>query len=208
MTRFFFKEKLVLTFLVVNCEIYRLNEDEALEYIHFNLLNPISKRTYYNYKRRVYGICYFLYDGYEVDNDKKDLQFFKLPKKTDFINCEQLRLLLFDVKDSLIREGFKMDICLSDFDKPIFFPNHFINSQNHVETVLNHSRNFINQIKQKWSSNNINRKSLPNNVTIRKEYVKCGKRYCKGCKHGPYYYGYWRDKNSGKLKKKYIGLNN
>jgi hypothetical protein len=51
----------------------------------------------------------------------------------------------------------------------------------------------------------MNSKSLPRNASIRKEYVKCEKRYCIGCKHGPYYYGYWRDKN-GKLKKKYIGI--
>ncbi|HET9805395.1 MAG TPA: hypothetical protein VFP49_00650 [Nitrososphaeraceae archaeon] len=29
---------------------------------------------------------------------------------------------------------------------------------------------------------------------------------CIGCKHGPYYYAYWKDK-SGKLKKKYIERN-
>ena len=207
MTKSPIEEKIILTFLVVNCEIYRFNEYEALEYIQFNLLNSISKRTYHNYKRTVYGICYFLYDRYEGDSDKEDLQFFKLPKKTDFINCEQLRLLLFDVKGSLIREGLKINIRLEDFDKPIFFPTHFVNSQNNVESVLNHSRNFIYQIKQKLHSddNNINRKSLPDNVTIRKEYIKCGKECCKRCKHGPYYYGYWREK--GKLKKKYIGIN-
>ncbi len=51
-----------------------------------------------------------------------------------------------------------------------------------------------------------NSKSLPNNATIRKEYVKCGKEFCLGCKHGPYYYAYWRDE-SRKLKKKYLGKN-
>jgi hypothetical protein len=134
--------------------------------------------------------------------------FLKYQKKTDFINCEQLRFLLFGIKEVLIRKGLEMDICLSDFDELIFSPSHFVNTQNNVESVLDHSRNFINQIKQKVQSddNNINLKSLPNNVTIRREYVKCGKRHCKGCKHGPYYFGYWRDKN-GKLKKKYIGIN-
>jgi hypothetical protein len=53
---------------------------------------------------------------------------------------------------------------------------------------------------------NANQKSLPNNVTIRREFIKCGKNSCSTCKHGPYYYGYWREKN-GKLKKKYIGPN-
>jgi hypothetical protein len=34
-------------------------------------------------------------------------------------------------------------------------------------------------------------KSIPENATIRKEYVKCGKEMCE-LKHGPYYYAYWK----------------
>ena len=46
--------------------------------------------------------------------------------------------------------------------------------------------------------------SIPENATIRKEYIKCGKEICE-LKHGPYYYAYWKDPESKKLKKKYIG---
>jgi len=49
-----------------------------------------------------------------------------------------------------------------------------------------------------------NCRNLPSNATIRKEYVRCGKSDCSRCKHGPYYYAYWKD-DSGKLRKKYIG---
>jgi hypothetical protein len=49
-----------------------------------------------------------------------------------------------------------------------------------------------------------NSRNLPGNVTIREEYVKCGKSDCSKCKHGPYYYAYWKD-DGGMLKKKYIG---
>jgi hypothetical protein len=49
-----------------------------------------------------------------------------------------------------------------------------------------------------------NLKSVPKNVTIKKEYIKCGKPLCP-LKHGPYYYAYWKDANNGKLRKKYIG---
>jgi hypothetical protein len=45
-----------------------------------------------------------------------------------------------------------------------------------------------------------NSRNLPGNVTIREEYVKCGKSDCSRCKYGPYYYAYWKD-DSGKLKK-------
>ena len=39
-------------------------------------------------------------------------------------------------------------------------------------------------------------------ITYRLERVSCGKG-CKGCPHGPYWYGYWRE--GGKTRSKYIG---
>jgi hypothetical protein len=39
-------------------------------------------------------------------------------------------------------------------------------------------------------------------TTYRLEKVSCGKN-CKGCPHGPYWYGYWRE--GGKTRSKYIG---
>ena len=39
-------------------------------------------------------------------------------------------------------------------------------------------------------------------VTYRLERISCGKN-CKGCPHGPYWYGYWRE--GGKTRSKYIG---
>jgi hypothetical protein len=41
-------------------------------------------------------------------------------------------------------------------------------------------------------------------MTFRLERVSCGK-HCKGCPHGPYWYGYWRE--GGKTHSKYIGKN-
>jgi hypothetical protein len=48
-------------------------------------------------------------------------------------------------------------------------------------------------------------KSVPKNATIRKEFVKCKKPNCYRQLHGPYYYAYWRDPETKRLKKKYIG---
>lgn len=39
--------------------------------------------------------------------------------------------------------------------------------------------------------------------TFRSEYVRCGKDGCKGCPHGPYWYGYHRE--GSRVKKRYIG---
>ena len=41
---------------------------------------------------------------------------------------------------------------------------------------------------------------------FRAEYVRCGKKGCKSCPHGPYWYGY--ERIAGKLKKKYYGKTN
>jgi hypothetical protein len=50
---------------------------------------------------------------------------------------------------------------------------------------------------------NKNYKSIPSHANIIRESVKCGKPDCNRCKHGPYYYAYWKE--NGKLKKKYVG---
>jgi hypothetical protein len=40
-------------------------------------------------------------------------------------------------------------------------------------------------------------------VTYRLEHVRCGKRGCTRCPHGPYWYAYWRE--DGRLRSRYIG---
>lgn len=40
-------------------------------------------------------------------------------------------------------------------------------------------------------------------VTYRRESVRCGKRGCKTCPHGPYWYAYYRE--DGKQRSRYIG---
>lgn len=40
-------------------------------------------------------------------------------------------------------------------------------------------------------------------VTYRLEHVRCGKRGCTKCPHGPYWYAYWRE--GGRLRSRYIG---
>jgi len=66
------------------------------------------------------------------------------------------------------------------------------------------STKFINKIKSRRLACARRAKSVPENATIRKEYIKCRKQNCE-IKHGPYYYAYWKDPQRKKLKKKYIG---
>jgi hypothetical protein len=95
---------------------------------------------------------------------------------------------------------------LFNWDKPLF--GHKRTSLQKVlanaNKAIEKSTKFINKIESRQLACANRAKSIPENATIRKEYIKCGKEICEQ-KHGPYYYAYWKDSESKKLKKKYIG---
>jgi hypothetical protein len=43
----------------------------------------------------------------------------------------------------------------------------------------------------------------PGRMTFRQEMVRCGKKGCTRCPHGPYWYAYWRE--GGKTRSRYVG---
>ncbi|MGD9672126.1 MAG: hypothetical protein AB7U98_01450 [Candidatus Nitrosocosmicus sp.] len=185
-------EKLLVTYLVTNCEIYRLKEKNALAYISSNFFRPISRRSYYVYKKKLKHTCSFLRSELQDENILAN-------KAPNFF-------LLLQLRDYLIKVGEEMGINLPYFDRYYFFTSYFVCSLSHAETALSSSKRFKDQFEKKLRLKDANLKSLPSNVTVRREYVKCGKCISSQCKHGPYYYGYWRDKR-GRLIKKYIGVN-
>ena len=69
--------------------------------------------------------------------------------------------------------------------------------------IVERTKHLSGRLNSQQALSSRNYKSIPSNATIRKEYTKCGNLHCYRCKHGPYYYGYWKE--NGKLKKKYIG---
>jgi len=40
-------------------------------------------------------------------------------------------------------------------------------------------------------------------VSLRNQMVRCGKRGCTKCPHGPYWYAYWTEE--GKRRSRYVG---
>ena len=40
-------------------------------------------------------------------------------------------------------------------------------------------------------------------VSMRQQMIRCGKRACTKCPHGPYWYAYWTE--NGKRKSRYVG---
>ena len=93
-----------------------------------------------------------------------------------------------------------------DFNKPLFGPKSTSLQKllENANKTTERATKFLNKIKSKQLAYANRAKSIPENATIRKEYLKCGKEMCE-LKHGPYYYAYWKDPESKKLKKKYIG---
>lgn len=42
-------------------------------------------------------------------------------------------------------------------------------------------------------------------VSYQLKWIKCGKKNCGECPHGPYVYAYWRSEKTGKVRSKYLG---
>ena len=112
--------------------------------------------------------------------------------------------LYFDELASFYKENSRKS--LADWNKPFFGHNHTSLEKvlSDANKAIEKSTKFINKIKSRQIVCANRTKSIPENATIRKEYIKCGKEICEQ-KHGPYYYAYWKDPETKKLKKKYIG---
>jgi hypothetical protein len=192
------KEKLTLSYLITNCEIYQLNEKEALEYIKNKFSKPISRRAYYNYKNQMYK-----------DHDKNAPFFglfrFHSPKQR---SKDMASLSLMSHRGRIIRDGLtNANISYEEFSK---LDDHKLSLRKMYDkagSIIKQSEGLVAKMNSKKEFANRNFQVVPKNATIRVEYVRCGKEFCLICEHGPYYYAYWRDK-SGKLKKKYIGRSN
>jgi hypothetical protein len=68
-----------------------------------------------------------------------------------------------------------------------------------IEDLIVNSRSQSNGLPKAGEATDVLDKGT---VTYRLEWVSCGKG-CKGCPHGPYWYGYWKE--GGRTRSKYIG---
>lgn len=181
--------------LIRNCEYYDLSEKQSIDLINNIFSKPISRSTYYNYKRKLY-------------QDEK----YQALKKS-FYNSKMLKSLMLYLDDK--EEPDNCDIqklIIEKFPekKDIFEISEQTNTIKQFHSRIN--SNFCVGIQQNSGVSNLNRVNpLPEKYTLREEYVKCGngKCQCNLDRHGPYYYAYWREKKVGqtksKLRKKYLG---
>ena len=182
------KEKPIL-YLIKSCENYDLDERESIEAINRVLGDKsISRRTYYNYKKKLY-----------------DSQTFGLLKNSCYNTIGVKLFLLDDIlsdreqtkkADKLIGEQFpKRKQILEDEEK----------QKEELNSVMERAQSDINKFHEMETRRAHIDSTLPANHTIREEFVKCGTEFCLQCPHGPYYYAYWKDSTTKKLKKKYLG---
>ena len=192
-TKFNSREKQILKYLVANCEIYYLNESESLKYINDHFTRPVSRRTYYTYKKTLYKEHGNGFPDFKLFNSLRTYSNKKSKKVWNSIS-------MIAEREKITKEGIQQHniepyefLMLDDGQK--FLKNLHVNSNEFIEKT--------EKLIGKTESRRKKSKSIPENATIRKEYIKCNNEFCLSCPHGPYYYAYWR--SDGNLKKKYLG---
>ena len=178
----------LITHLIKSCENYDLSEKESLKTINKVLNKDISRRTYYNHKKRLY--------------DKEMIQ----KVKGSIYDTQALRCLILNVEDTNREKSLEADKLIAkqlpgraDIFHDVKLQKAELENYEKTKTLIAQFENQMNKPLQKYDG-------IPKNANIREEFVKCGKENCNDCPHGPYYYAYWRDVNTKKLKKKYLGV--
>jgi hypothetical protein len=179
------QRKRLLVQLIITCELHDLTEEESLSFIKRKLGISISRRTFYEFKRSLYQLQ-ILKKTESVLSDIGFGTFGELfPEKT-YLNSE-----------NELTKRYSNIISLD------FIPESSYEVFSDASNTMGKSRNFFGRLNKLKETSRKNYESVPENATIRTEYIKCGNYSCRRCKHGPYYYAYWRQK--GKRYKKYLG---
>ena len=173
--------------LILDCKTFHLNEKESIAYISNKLKRKIARTLYYNCKKEM------------SDNDPFTHIFSdsKWEKSLSFIHEIAIRNgILNSTTDNKIRSH-------NAWNDPEFVSKYSDRFFADGYALVEQTKRLSAKINSQKDLTSKNYASVPSNATIRKEYVRCGNPYCNRCKHGPYYYTYWKE--NGKLKKKYIG---
>ena len=180
-------DKEYLKLLILDCETFHLDEKESIAYATRKLNKKISRTSYYNCKKEI------------ADNNSLTSLFSnrKWEKSLSFLHRSALRNSIGgSTNDPRIRSH-------NAWNDPEFVSKYSDRFFAEGYALVGRTKRMSARIKSHQDLSSKNYSSVPSNATIRKEFVKCGNLYCYRCKHGPYYYAYWKE--GRKLKKKYIG---
>ncbi|KAA2280244.1 hypothetical protein [Candidatus Nitrosocosmicus sp. SS] len=179
--------------IIKSCVYYDVGETRSLEVIERLTKKRLSVKTFYNYKKILYKNSKI----YETKFNHGEWVYRDLLIKSH---------LLFLSEDDMAKQ-FQVDklICNEFPDIPKNYRERMKNfGKNEIDNILNkfhELKNKINKEKEKESELRL----IPIKATIRKEEIKCGKKGCHQCPHGPYYYAYWKEEDAKTLKKVYLG---
>lgn len=189
------KEQQLLLQIMRSCEYYHLNEKQYMKCINNILSSNISRRTYYLYKRKLHSHDIFSRLKESIYNSPLNrMSILLLNDDADPEVRAKVNKLIADQFPNMILSPLRPPYCADKNDR-----------RNNLKDALSKIKKF----NETANSPKNRPDSLPENATIREEFVKCGKHSCNLCPHGPYYYAYFKEKtninNENKLRKKYVG---
>jgi len=129
-------EKIILSYLVTNCEFYHLTENESLDYISLNFPRPISRRTLYNYKRMIYD-NYSSFPDIKSEKRKESSLLNQIRLKSTYHLNNRKKLGVFSLlraKYDITKKAQERNILLADFDKLNFIPSIF--ESQYIRSIL------------------------------------------------------------------------
>ena len=176
-----------LKLLILDCETFHLTEKESIAYISRKLNKKISRTSYYNCKKEM------------GDNNSLTSLFSdrKWERSLSGLHTTELRnKILNSPPDARIRSH-------NVWNDPEFVSKYSDRFFADGYALVEQTKHMLARINTQQDLCSKNYASIPSNATIRKEYVKCGIPACYRCKHGPYYYAYWKE--GRRLNKKYVG---
>jgi len=180
--------------IIKSCEYYDLGETKSLEIIERIANKKISIKTFYNYKKILYKNSKIyetkLNYGNWISKDliiKSYLLYLSEDNMQAQFEVDKLVCKVFPEIPKNYREMMK------DYGKI------------EIDTIIQNFNKLKSEI-DKTNKKELDVQSIPKNATIKKEFIKCGKKKCGKCPHGPYYYAYWNNKMEHKLNKIYLGV--
>jgi hypothetical protein len=162
------KEQQFLLQLLRICEYHNLTENQSIECINNILKRNISRRTYYNYKRKLYS--------HDVFNRLKE-DVYSSP-------LDRLSLLLLSDETDLEARAKVNELVSNQFpDKNLTYLQSQCYDENNenMKDKLDNVLTKIGQFKEMENLSKTRYDALPKNATVREEFIKCGKDACNHC---------------------------
>jgi hypothetical protein len=147
--RFSPAEKRMLKLMIIDCDLHHMTERESRTYINKRFGRIISRRTYYNYKTKVY-------EGRE-----------RVRIAPEWVRAPHLSSMLRELENTpLILDKDLLDIF--SLPQP---PSYYYGLFARTDAPIAKSRKFIDGIKAEEKASKKKFETVPANATIREEHV-------------------------------------